>query len=298
MLEKIEYKMNEFISSLNDENINELFKTLPQGKRLRSKLVLNIAEQTDEAINLCAIIELIHLASLLHDDVIDDSLVRRGKESFNAKYGDKNAIMLGDILYSKAFYELSSLPKEVAKVVSNSVTQLSIGEMLDVKLSSKFNENKSLYMDMIYKKTASLIEASAVCGAILAKKDEEKFGIYGKNLGLAFQIIDDILDITQDSKTLGKPSLHDFKEGKTTLPYLYMYEKLNTQDREKLLSYFKKELNENESAWIKNKMNETNAVKKAIKEAKGLGNEALKSIENENIPKLHEVVKSMIDREF
>lgn len=290
--------MEEFISSLKNDNITKLFKTLPNGKRLRSKLVLNITNSSDESVDLCAIIELIHLASLLHDDVIDDSLTRRGEESFNAKYGDKSAIMLGDILYSKAFHELTSLPEDVAKVVSNAVSELSIGEMMDVDLSKNFNQNKSLYMDMIYKKTASLIEASAISGAILANKDRDRFGVYGRNLGLAFQIVDDILDITQDSKTLGKPALHDFKEGKTTLPYLYMHEKLNEEDKKRLLSYFKKDLNKEQSDWIKAKFEETKAVKRAIKEAKELGNVALKAIKNENTPKLQEVVLGMIDREF
>ncbi len=298
MLEQVKSKMSELISSLDDENILNLYESLPHGKMLRSKLILNITKPNDDAVLLCAVIELIQLASLLHDDVIDDADTRRGVSSFNATNGDKNAIMLGDILYSKAFYELTKLPPQVARVVSSAVSKLSIGEILDVKLGEAFNEDKEIYLDMIYKKTSSLIEASAVAGAILAKKDEQKFRIYGKNLGLAFQIIDDILDITQDSKTLGKPALNDFREGKTTLPYIYMYECLEQKQKDKLLSFFKKDLNNQEQKWIKDMFVQTQAVEKSIKEAKRYANMALKAIENENNTKLNEVVSSMIDREF
>ncbi len=298
MLDRIQERMDEFISSLQNPRISELFKTLPSGKRLRSKLILNIASEHEKALDLCAVVELIHLASLLHDDVIDEADTRRGKSSYNAVYGDKSAIMLGDILYSKAYAELTKIDGKIARIISNAVTSLSIGELIDVELGAKFNTDKDIYMDMIYKKTASLIEASAASGAILAGRDEEKFANYGKNLGLAFQIIDDILDITQDSKTLGKPALNDFKEGKTTLPYMYLYEALDKQEQEKLLGLFGKELSDEQISWIKQKMNETKALERSIKEARELGIEALKAIEDENLPKLNEVVKAMIDREF
>lgn len=298
MTKQIDDKMLEFIVSLENEYITELFKTLPSGKKLRSKLILHIASPTKEAFNLCAIVELIHLASLLHDDVIDSSLTRRGKDSYNAKYGDKSAIMMGDILYSKAFFELTNLPKEVAQIISHSVSKLSIGEMLDVKLSNNFNDNKELYYDMIYKKTASLIEASSAAAAVLSNKDKILFETYGKNLGLAFQIVDDILDITQDSKTLGKPSLSDFKEGKTTLPYIYLHEALNFNKKSKLKSMFKSDLNPQQMDWIKEAMIKSGALEKSIYKAKELGKKALKAIENQNLPKLEDVVNAMIDREF
>ncbi len=298
MLEKIRNQMHEMIKSLNDKYILTLYESLPHGKMLRSKLILNITKTDEKSLSLCAIVELIQLASLLHDDVIDDANMRRGERSFNAKFGDKNAIMLGDILYSKAFFELTKLPLDVARVVSDSVSKLSIGEMLDVKLANGFNSDKNLYLDMIYKKTSSLIEASAISAALLAKKDEKKFSIYGKNLGLAFQIIDDVLDITQDSVKLGKPALNDFKEGKTTLPYIYMYEKLNEPDKQKLLKLFKKDLSKNEQIWIKEKLNQTGAVLKSINDAKEYGKIALNAIENENNLKLNETVSSMIDRKF
>ncbi len=168
---------------------------------------------------------------------------RRGKISVNASDGDKTAIMMGDILYSKAFFELTDISPLVAKVVSNAVVQLSLGELADVELSRKFHIDREAYIKMLYQKTASLMEASAEAGAILVGKNREAYRKYGKNLGIAFQMIDDILDITSDSKTLGKPALHDFVEGKVTLPYMYLYEVLAEEDREYLrFHYIEKDL--------------------------------------------------------
>ncbi|MFC2345458.1 polyprenyl synthetase family protein [Campylobacter sp.] len=297
-MEKIDLIMKKFIAELGYEPANAMFAQINSGKKLRSKLLLKIAGENEQSLKICAIIELIHLASLLHDDVIDDADTRRGSPSINASFGTKNAVMLGDILYSKGFYELSKFPHEIAGEISGAVSKLSIGEMMDVDLSAKFNEDKSAYETMIYYKTAVLIEAAAAVGAMLAGLEARNFKIYGKNLGLAFQIIDDILDVTQDAVTLGKPNFSDFKEGKTTLPYIYLYESLNDADKEKLKSLFKKDLSEAEQGWVRVKMNETGAIKKSIEAAKNLGEHAIKSVEKFNIDGLENIVKSMIDREF
>ncbi|WP_314990037.1 polyprenyl synthetase family protein [uncultured Campylobacter sp.] len=297
-MEKIDLIMKNFISELGYEPANAMFARINSGKKLRSKLLFKIAGESEQSLKICAITELIHLASLLHDDVIDDAGTRRGSPSINASFGAKNAVMLGDILYSKGFYELSKFPHEIAGEISGAVSKLSVGEMMDVELSAKFNEDKSAYETMIYYKTAVLIEAAAAVGAMLAGLDARNFKIYGKNLGLAFQIVDDILDVTQDAATLGKPNFSDFKEGKTTLPYIYLYESLNEADKEKLKSLFKKDLSEAERGWVRAKMNETGAIKKSIEAAKNLGEQAIKSVEKFNVDGLESIVKSMIDREF
>ncbi|WP_187646783.1 polyprenyl synthetase family protein [Nitrosophilus labii] len=296
MVNLVEKKIEQYIDNLKDEKIKGLYKKLPSGKRLRSKLILKIAKN-EQAVDLAAIIEMIHAASLLHDDVIDDALTRRGAPSINALYGNKTAIMLGDILYSKAFFELTKFSDEIAKNVSNAVTLLSIGEMMDVDLTKAFNTDLDIYLDMIYKKTASLIEASAKCAAILAGKNSEAYALYGKNLGLAFQIVDDILDVVSDSETLGKPVMNDFREGKTTLPYIYLYNSLEQKDREKLLFLFKKEASEDEKMWIKEMMDKTGAIDKSKEFAKRLGFEALKAIDEGDI-ELKEIMKNLIDREY
>ncbi len=291
-LEKVKEQIKKFVEECNDKKSLELLDKLATGKMLRSKLILKIAGVNETSIRLCAIVEMIHAASLLHDDVIDEADTRRGKPSVNALYDNKTSIMFGDVLYSKAFTELTNMPQEVAYTISNAVTLLSIGEMLDVDLTKEFNTSYDKYLDMIYKKTASLIEASAKAAAILANKDKDKFALYGKNLGLAFQMIDDILDITQDSQTLGKPALLDFIEGKVTIPYLLLFDR--TLQKDKLKSLYKKELSQEESFWIKNEMKATKALEDSINQAKTLGIEAINAVKNENDDSLVQIMKAMI----
>ncbi len=297
MLIEVEALMRESVAQL-DANALSLFDKLPAGKRLRAKLVMKIAGVDERSVMLATIIELIHAASLLHDDVIDDADTRRGIASINAIYGNKTAIMLGDILYSKGFSLLTSFPQEISKTVADAVTMLSVGELMDVELSRSLNLNEARYFDMIYKKTAVLIEAAAKSAALLANKDAEAFSLYGKNLGLAFQIIDDVLDITMDSMTLGKPALHDFEEGKTTLPYIYLFACIDEAQKLKLKGLYKKRLNSEEVAWIRSIMMESGAIEKSVKLAQKLGHEALDAIKDDENEALESVIKNMIEREF
>ena len=298
MISAVERKIEQFVSELNDIEVSRLYAKLPQGKRLRAKLILTIAGTNLTVIKTAAIVELIHAASLLHDDVIDDADTRRSKPSLNALYGNKTAIMLGDILYSKGFLELNNIGSEVAKIVSNAVIQLSLGEMKDVFLSKTFNLNQEIYRQMIYQKTASLIEASTGVGAYLSGKPIEIYKEYGRKLGLAFQMIDDILDITSDSQTLGKPALHDFEEGKTTLPYIYLYEKLEAEEQKKLTSLHAKKLSKEEQQWIKEKMKEHKVIEKSYQEAKVLVEEALVLMQSRGEQRLSRIAMAMIERDF
>ncbi len=295
-LVQVKQKISSFIEDIKDEKSLKLLAQLPEGKMLRSKLILKIAGVNEDSIKLCAIVEMIHAASLLHDDVIDEADTRRGKPSINALYDNKTSIMFGDILYSKAFTELTSMESEVAYTVSNAVTLLSIGEMIDVDLTESFNTSYDKYLDMIYKKTASLIEASAKAAAIISAKDKEAFALYGKNLGLAFQMVDDLLDITQDSQTLGKPAMLDFVEGKVTIPYLLLHEKI--EEKQKLEALYKKELSVEETAWIKEQMQTSGALKQSIELAQKLGNEAINAIKEYNNTDLENIMAAMIHREF
>ena len=296
-LQQVKDKIKEFVAVCNHQKSLELLDKLATGKMLRSKLILKIAGINEESIKLCAVVEMIHAASLLHDDVIDEADTRRGQPSVNALYDNKTSIMFGDILYSRAFTELSQMDKKIAYNISNAVTLLSIGEMIDVDLTNTFNTSYDSYLDMIYKKTASLIEASARSAAILAGLDENKYALYGKNLGLAFQMIDDILDITQNSATLGKPAMLDFVEGKVTIPYLLLHSRV--EDKAKLESLYKKELSSEESAWIKEQMQVTKALEDSILQAKAIGNEAIEAvIDEKDSQTLVMIMKAMIEREF
>ena len=204
--------------------------------------------------------------------------------------------MLGDILYSKAFTELVTFDKNIAQTIASSVTALSKGEMMDVQMAESFNTDEKRYLDMLYLKTATLIEAAAKAAALLAGKDAEKHALYGRNLGLSFQIIDDILDITADATTLGKPAMNDFVEGKCTLPYIYLYEELDEEEKKKLISFHAKHIKEDETLWIKQMMTQYFCIEKSFKEAKKLSNEAKNAVSDD--AELIAILETMIKRSY
>ena len=295
-MQRVEDQIKRLIEECDYDEVTRLFAMLQGGKRLRAKLILKIAPEHKDAPLLAAIVELIHAASLLHDDVIDEALTRRGIASVNATDGSKMAVMLGDILYSKAFTELVAFDKEVAQTIASSVTALSKGEMMDVKMAEDFNADEQRYLDMLYLKTATLIEAAAKASALLADKDADKHALYGRNLGLSFQIIDDILDITADEATLGKPAMNDYVEGKCTLPYIYLYQELNDTDKTKLLDLHGKKPTDEELLWMRKKMKEHKTIEKSFMLAEELSNEAKNALhEDEDLVNILEI---MIKRSY
>ena len=295
-MQRVETELERLVLECDNDEVTRLFNKLSGGKRLRAKLILKIASKHDKAPLLAAIVELIHAASLLHDDVIDVATLRRGVASVNATDGSKIAVMLGDVLYSKAFTELTSFDSKIARIIASSVTALSKGEMIDVAMAKEFNSDEDKYLDMLYLKTATLIEAAAEAAALLASKDEKAHALYGRNLGLSFQIIDDILDITQDSATRGKPAMNDYVEGKCTLPYIYLYVNLNTSEQNKLISLHAKELSEDEIIWIKDKMTKYKTIEKSFLLATKLSNEAMDIMKDDE--DLTNILQTMIKRSF
>jgi len=298
MLEAVERKIVQFIADLDDRDAVALYAKLPQGKRLRAKLILKIAGSSLAAVKTAAIVEMIHAASLLHDDVIDDAFVRRGQASLNVIYGNKTAIMLGDVLYSKGFYELNMIDREVSMIISNAVVQLSLGERNDVLLSEHFNHDKEKYLKMIYQKTASLMEASAEAAALLAGKPRAAYRTYGRNLGVAFQMIDDLLDVTQSSAQLGKPAMHDYEEGKATLPFIYLYKALPEEEKQKLLGLHAQPLRTEEQQWIAAQMEHYGIVERCSAEARELIDEAIVLMQEAGEPSLEQIARVMIERSF
>lgn len=307
-LEKISLICKNIVQSakknLAKDLILEMFLKIKNGKMLRSKLVLSIATKNlDSVYNLCAIIELIQIASLLHDDVIDEASKRRGAASINALYDNKSSIMLGDILYSSAFYTLASFDKEIVKSISKSVSSLSAGELLDVFLAKEFIADELKYLDMIELKSASLIGASSFSASFLESKNLDLAKLhyeFGINLGIAFQIIDDILDITQDEKILGKPNLSDYAQGKQTLPYIYLYEELKRIDSKKaswLKNLCGKKLDSKESKELL-ELIKTHSLEKVKQKAKSYSSKALKIAKKLNNKALEDIILQMTDRVF
>jgi len=295
-MQRVEAEIKRVVNEIDYDEVTRLFEMLSGGKRLRAKLILKIAGEDERAPLLAAIVELIHAASLLHDDVIDDADTRRGVPSVNATDGSKTAVMLGDILYSKGFTELVAFEKDVATTIAASVTALSKGEMMDVKMAESFNSDEKRYLDMLYLKTATLIEAAAKASALLVGKDASSHALYGRNLGLSFQIIDDILDITADEKTLGKPAMNDYVEGKCTLPYIYLYRALNDEEKERLVSYHGKNISKDDTLWILNKMQEHKTIEKSFELAKKLSDEAKDAMQNDE--DLVNILDTMIKRSY
>ncbi len=155
---------------------------------------------------------------------------------------------------------------------------------------------KNYYLDMLYLKTATLIEAAAKASATLVGKDPHKHALYGKNLGLSFQIIDDILDITASSEVLGKPALNDFVEGKCTLPYIYLYEALLEDEKEQLVGLHAKELTKEQSQWIQEKMKKHKSVERSFSLAKELSDEAKRAMSDD--VELVAILDAMIQRSY
>jgi len=199
------------------------------GKRLRPKLVLASALALGytgkQHINVAAIIEFIHTATLLHDDVVDSSEMRRGQDTANAVWGNEAAVLVGDFLYSRAFEMMVEVGEmRVMEILSAATNTIAAGEVMQLLNIGQADVDEARYMDVIEAKTAKLFEAAAQLGAILAgssSEQEQAMASYGANLGIAFQLVDDVLDYTADSAELGKNAGDDLAEGKPTLPLIY-----------------------------------------------------------------------------
>jgi len=199
------------------------------GKRLRPLLVLLSARacgyQGDNHVKAAAIIEFIHTATLLHDDVVDDSNLRRGQDTANSVFGNEASVLVGDFLYSRSFQMMVEVGQmRVMDVLADATNTIAEGEVLQLMNCRDPDTTEEQYLEVIYRKTAKLFEAGVLIGAILADQAravEDAFTRYGRELGLAFQLVDDALDYDASSEQLGKNIGDDLAEGKPTLPLIY-----------------------------------------------------------------------------
>jgi len=244
--EKIKSKLSSKVS-LVDEMTNYHLRT--GGKRLRALLTLGSAKicgysKGSRDVNLAACVELIHAATLMHDDVIDNSEIRRGKKTLNSIWGNHSSILVGDYLLSRCFemmVEDGNL--EILKLLSTTSAEISQGEVLQLQHKGEIDMLEETYLKIISAKTASLFAAATKVGSILANKEnkiKEALEFYGKNLGLTFQIADDSLDYNSELKFFGKKIGNDFYEGKVTLPIILLYQKANVKERSELKKIFEK----------------------------------------------------------
>ncbi|MFH1096709.1 MAG: polyprenyl synthetase family protein [Candidatus Desantisbacteria bacterium] len=209
------------------------------GKRLRPALVLLSSKacgyQGKGVIDIATAVELIHTATLIHDDVIDNAILRRGIASVNSRWGNHISILVGDYLYSNAI-SLLLIEGDIGlqRIVSSAVNKTCEGEIIQSMSTGHSNLTEAEYLTIIEQKTAALISASCHCGAYLGGQDEkqcDKWQLYGQNLGTGFQIIDDILDITGDEKRLGKLVCNDLREGRITLPVIFFFKNAPSNER-------------------------------------------------------------------
>ncbi len=244
--EKIKLKLSSKVG-LVDEMTSYHLRT--GGKRLRALLTLGASKicgysKGSRDVNLAACVELIHAATLMHDDVIDNSEVRRGKKTINSIWGNQSSILVGDYLLSRCFemmVEDGNL--EILKLLSSTSAEISQGEVLQLQHKGEIDMLEETYLKIISAKTASLFAAATKVGSILANKEnkvKEALEFYGKNLGLTFQIADDTLDYNSEIKFFGKKIGNDFYEGKITLPIILLYQKANNNEKVKLKKLFEK----------------------------------------------------------
>ena len=272
--QQIKYKLASEINLVH-EMTNYHIKS--GGKRIRPLLTLASAKlcgykNGNRDINLAACIELIHNATLLHDDVIDNSDLRRGIKTANSVWGNQSSVLVGDYLFSRCFEMMvEDGSQEILKLLSSTSSRIAQGEVLQLEHKGEIDLLEETYFNIINMKTAALFAAATKVGACLgnkSKKEKDALESYGKNLGLAFQIADDALDYFSTKKIFGKEIGKDFYEGKTTLPLIIIFQRANNEERDFLNEIFKKKKrNEDDFSETLALINKYNAVQASFKKA-------------------------------
>jgi octaprenyl-diphosphate synthase len=243
-LEQVEKKITtESVASVDAVTAIGQYLQSSGGKRLRPTLLLisaRLADPNAQSANACAIqlgavVELIHAATLVHDDVIDAAETRRGRPSTNVKWGNHTCVLAGDWLYMQAFQiALRERSFQILDLLIGLTQMMVEGELLQLDRIGKINISEADCMELVDRKTARLFSVCARLGALASNADahtEERLGEYAWNLGMAFQLVDDVLDFTAREKTLGKPVGGDLREGKVTLPLVYALERATPAER-------------------------------------------------------------------
>ena len=219
------------------------------GKRVRPMLLLLSARlagyQGDAHIGLASVVEFIHTATLLHDDVVDSAVLRRGQDSANAVWGNEASVLVGDFLFAKSFSIMVRAGNlEILKTLSDATTQMAEGEVLQLISTSDLDLDEARYIEVVQNKTAVLLSAASRCGAILggcSPEEEEALAAYGMDLGIAFQFMDDALDYVADQSEFGKECGHDLLEGKVTLPLICALDRCTAEERTRVAEIVDKE---------------------------------------------------------
>ena len=283
--EKIKFKLSsdvELVQKMTDYHLET------GGKRLRALLTLCSAKMCGYSkgtrdINLAACVELIHAATLMHDDVIDNGLLRRGKKTLNKIWNNQSSVLVGDYLLSRCFEMMVDDGNiEVLKLLSSTSSKIAQGEVLQLQHQGEIDMLEDTYLKIISAKTAELFAAATKVGAILSdmkNKEKEALEFYGRNLGLTFQIADDTLDYNSELKLFGKKIGQDFYEGKITLPIILLFQKAKDQEKEILKNIFLKEVRSEEDLnYTLNLIKKNNIIKECYQKAQHYINLASNSL--------------------
>ena len=298
LIEKDLSKVNSLIRNniIEEKTISNLYEYIfrTNGKQLRAQLSL-ISSSIDKRmgkrrLKLAAVIELLHTATLVHDDVVDDSPVRRGIKSVNNIWSNAHGVLIGDYIYSKAFMLMVELGNsEILNELSKATNDISKGELIQLDAINNKEITLKKLEAISYFKTGRLFEASARCGAILSKGDSKyikNVSSCSKNLGIVFQIKDDLLDYSQDESTLGKPILQDLREGKVTYPFFFAYKNANRNEKKELeLLLGKKKLNQKKVFQLISRLKGIEETQKLALKYIDIATSSAMNIDNKNIRK-------------
>jgi len=279
------------------------------GKRLRPALVFLAAGATgyrgEAHVELAAVVEFIHTATLLHDDVVDESELRHGRKTANAEFGNAASVLVGDFLYSRAFQMMVAVRSmRIMEVLADATNTIAEGEVLQLLNAHNFTVSEAAYLEIIRRKTAKLFEAAAQLGAILGESGadiEQGLARYGMHLGTAFQLIDDVLDYTGDAAHTGKNLGDDLKDGKPTLPLIHVMQSGSTAQVDLVRSAIKHGGREAFKA-VLNAIHETGALNYARSKAKEeahLARQAIAGLPNSSYrDSLLELTTFAIERDY
>lgn len=256
-----------------------------RGKLIRPALVCLSAQASGGAgearLWIAAAVEMIHIASLIHDDIIDASDVRRGAITVNAQWGNQIAVLLGDYLFAKAFDLLSRVRHpEVAPTLAVATVKMSQAEILQIKYGQEPHDDEAIYLQIIAGKTAQLFSAACRAGALIARnpQDADLLGTYGLQWGMAFQITDDALDLTSREEALGKPIHSDIPGGKITLPVIRSLRQASADDRARLVTLLAQPARDGHVVELDRLLRHYRGVEYALDVARGFSAEAAKTL--------------------
>lgn len=279
------------------------------GKRLRPMLTIASAKLCEHEgkrhINLAAAVEFMHTATLLHDDVVDESNKRRGAATANFIWGNKASVLVGDYLLGKAFQMMvSDGSLDVLRILSDAAAHIAEGEVMQLSTTRNINTTYDQYIQVVQAKTAELFAAACEVGGAIEERHQKELRAFGDNFGIAFQIIDDALDYSANPEKFGKTVGDDFREGKVTLPVIYAYEAANAADKK----FWQEIIEGGDTSTAENlatasrMIKESGAFEKSVKTAREYADKAKKSLsafkDSEVKAALIEVVDFCVNREF